>query len=334
MPLTLLVPDLLSPPDAPAEMRGLRLPGIEKWLARSTLARVPARGGDAWLAAEHGLAGEVPHAAIALAGDAGPREGTWMHADPVHLRINRDAVALHDASVLDIGAHEARDFVAALQALFRNDAFTFIAPAPDRWYVCIDSRQAPKTTPLHEAIGRNIFGLLPEGSGTFNWRSAITEAQMVLSNHEANARRERAGQPSVNSVWFWGVGETPANVQRRFRHIHADAPFARGLAALAGSELHAVPASLAALRDVTANEDTLVVLDALTRPRRAANLTAWHDAARELDAHWFADLGQAAANFGGVRLVLPVDDAVKVATISPGARWRFFTARKPLGAHA
>ena len=35
MPLDLLVPDLLPPPDAPAAMRDARLPALEKWLGRA-----------------------------------------------------------------------------------------------------------------------------------------------------------------------------------------------------------------------------------------------------------------------------------------------------------
>lgn len=334
MPLTVLVPDLLPPPGAPGEMRSQRLPGLEKWLARAELSRVAARGGDAWLGAEYGLGERVAHAAIALAGEAGPREGCWMHADPVHLRIDRDAVALHDASVLEIGLHEARDFVASLQDLFRGDSFSFVVSAPDRWYVCIDPRQAPQTTPLAEAINRNIFGLLPQGSGTFNWRSATTEAQMVLSNHEANAKRERSGQPAVNSVWFWGAGEKPAQVQRRFHHAHGETPFVRGLALLSGAASHALPASLDAMPDPKPGEETLVVLDALTRPLHSSNAPAWREAALELDAHWFAGLGAAAARYDGVTLVLPGDESVRVARLSAFARWRFFARRKPWSTHA
>ena len=101
MPLDLLVSDLLLPPDAPAAMRALRLPALEKWLARADLESVPARGAAAWLAAEYALPSPPAVAAISLAGEGEAAAGAWMRADPVHLRIDHDYLKLHDASVLD-----------------------------------------------------------------------------------------------------------------------------------------------------------------------------------------------------------------------------------------
>ena len=41
--LDLLVPDLIAPPDAPAALREVRLPHVERWLVRSELERGSAR---------------------------------------------------------------------------------------------------------------------------------------------------------------------------------------------------------------------------------------------------------------------------------------------------
>jgi len=215
VPLTLIIPDLLPPADAPAQMREARLPALEKALGRSEIVRARSDGAYGWLAAEFGVAAPVPFAAIALAGEGEPREGTWLRADPVHLRIERDLVALHDASILDVEPAEAEALVAALQGLFREDGLEFTAPSPSRWYVRVPEGAVPQTTPLHAAVGRDIFTLLPRGGAPLNWRSMITESQMVLSAHEANAHRESTGRPAINSVWFWGEGALPAAVGQR-----------------------------------------------------------------------------------------------------------------------
>src|SRR6266545_4528309 len=116
MPLDLVVPDLLLPADAPEALRAWRLPALESWLARGDVRRLPHRGVAAGLAAAFGLAEPLPIAAVTLAADGGPREGRWLRADPVHLRVGQDAVTLHDSSAFEVSRDEAQALVAGLQA--------------------------------------------------------------------------------------------------------------------------------------------------------------------------------------------------------------------------
>lgn len=330
MPLTLLVPDLLPPVDAPAALREVRLPGLEKALGRADVTREGSDGAYGWLGTEWGVAPPVPFAAIALAGEDQPREGTWMRADPVHLRIERDLVALHDASVLDVGKDESEALVGALQALFLDDGLEFHATAPDRWYVRLSGADAPQTTPLHAAVGRDIFTLLPRGAGPLNWRSMITESQMVLSGHEANARRDEAGLPAINSVWFWGEGALPAAVAPRYAQVYANDAFARGLARLAGVATRPLPERFEGLDVPDADAETLVVLDDLTRPMRRADVDSWVALAKSLDQRWFAPAAKARSAFAPVRLVLTGEGGAVVATLTSRAKWRFLNRSRRL----
>ena len=334
MPLDLIIPDLLLHPSAPESMLGLRLPWVERWLVRAERQRIALRGLNAWLARAFSLAEPPPVGAVTLAADDKPAPGTWLRADPVHLRIAGDAVILHDAAALEITADEAAHLLAALQSHFAVDGIEFSAPVPDRWYARVPDGEDPRTTALEEAVGRNVFGLLPKGSGRINWGSAITEAQMVLAAHPANAAREAAGKPPINSVWFWGEGAAPATVTSPYALAYAGDPFAVGLARLAG--IRALPAatSLDRVDAVRPEEWVLAVDDRLTAAVRAGDEARWIDAARALDDSWFARLGEAAQRFEGMRLVLPGPRDTLVATISPGARWRWFRKRKALATHA
>ena len=207
MPLDLLVPHLLPPPDAPTDMGSLRLPALERWLAAADIVRSPATSAGDWLAMEFSLPLPAPVAPIALIAEGHSVEGTWMRADPVHLSIDREAVRLHGAAALEIGRDEADALVGILQAHFRGDGLQFVAPSPERWYVRVpDEEAAPVTTPLASVIGRNVQGAFPESRGRIKWRTSLTEAQMLLGTHEVNARREASGRPAINSVWFWGGG--------------------------------------------------------------------------------------------------------------------------------
>ncbi len=334
MPLDLVVPDLLLDAGAPASLREARLPWAERWLARADRQRSEIRGLESWLAAAFQVPEPMPVAAITLGGDAGPREGLWLRADPVHMRIGQDSVSLHDASILRVTAAEAAALVESLQDLFAGDGLEFHAPAPARWYVRVPAGELPRTTRLDDALGRNIFRLLPAGDGRINWGSAITETQMLMSAHPVNVAREGEGLPAINSVWFWGGGALPAAVRSPYVLVHAGDALARGLATLAGVRLVDPAQDPSCVDPVRAPERVLVVDDRLTAALRGGDEQAWIAAATALDESWFSRLGEAAERFDGVRLVLPGARDTLVATLSPSARWRWLRKRMPMAAYA
>ena len=308
MPLDLLVPDLLSPDPASPRLRSL-----EKWLARADIER-DAVGALGWLARAFGLE-NLPVAALERGADAAP--GAWMRADPVHLRIQGDAVHLYDASALQVTAAEAGELIAALQSHFASDGLEFTAPSPDRWYVRMPAGEAPRTTPLAEAKGRNVFGLLPADA---RWRSAMTEAQMILSGHEVNARRESDGKLAINSTWFWGAGALPAAAAKPYAVVYADDALTRGLGAWSGARVVAVPRAIGIVDLERAGDAILVAL---------------HGASRlDADERWFASLPGAIDRFDRVRIILPSPTHTVVATLTGSARWRWLRASKPLAAYA
>lgn len=334
MPLDLLVPDLLPPPDAPAAMREARLRALERWLVRADLERSRAVGAAAWLAERFGLPQPAPYAAVALAGESQARPGEWLRADPVHLRIEGDSVVVLDPSVLGLEREEADALAAALQRHFAADGLRFHAADPHRWYVEVPEGERPTTVALEAVRGRDAFGQLPSGGAAIRWRSAITEAQMVLSSHEVNARREGEGRPAANSVWFWGEGATPERVEQPYALVLAHDPFARGLARLSGAELQAPPASLEEVDLVAESGWALVVLEGPAHALHRVDLGAWAKAAERLDEHWFQWLGKAIDRFGTVRLVLPRSKDTLVATLRPSARRRWLRRSRPLASHA
>jgi hypothetical protein len=195
--------------------------------------------------------------------------------------------------------------------------------------VRVPEGKLPKTTSLEDALGRDVFGLLPE-----NWTSALTEAQMILSGHEVNAKRDAAGKPVINSVWFWGEGAAPSSVVKPYSLVYGDDVFARGLGKLSGAEVRPLAASVAEVDLVREGDRALVMIDRLTAPLHRGDEKAWQSAAEALDAGWFANLGEAIGRFGEVRLLLPAREDTRVASLDSASRWRWFRARKPLAAHA
>jgi hypothetical protein len=334
MPLALVVPDLLLPADAPESLRAARLPRVERWLGRGSLSPVDARGAEAWLARAFGIEGDPAVAAVSLAADDAPREGTWLRADPVHLRLAQDAVTLHDAAALGVTGEEAAALVEALGRHFEADGLAFRAPCPERWYVRVPEGEAPATTPLADAVGRNVYGLLPKGTGRINWPAAITEAQMVMSAHPVNAEREAAGRPALNSVWFWGAGALPAKLGRPFSSVYASDAYARGLARIAGIPAHDLPAALDDIPAPQGGERALVVDHRLVSALRSGDAARWTAEAAAVEAAWFRSLGTAIGRFGSVQLVLPGAEDTLEARLDGASRWRWWRAPKRISTHA
>ena len=329
MPLTLLVPDLLAPADAPPALRAARLPGLEKALARASGRREPGTA-TAWLLARFGLPPDAPLASLTAAADGlGP--GDWLRADPVHQRVERDALVLHDPAVLDLDREEADAAVAALDAFFAADGLAFEAPHPHRWYVRVPPGERPRTVAFEAVAGGNPFGRLPEGGTRLRWRSMFSEAQMLLARLPANEAREARGQPALNGVWFWGEGDAPVPAARPFARVLANHPVARGLA-LATALAPGAPGSLAAL-EASRESETLVVLDALTPCLRRADPAGWIEAARALERDWFEGLLAAVPRFGRIRLALPAERDTAVFDLGESARWRWWRRPRPVADH-
>jgi hypothetical protein len=334
VPLDVVVPDLLLPPQAPETLRDLRLPHLERWIARGRAQRIAIQGSAPWLAARFGIEGAIPVAAVTLAADAEPRPGAWLRADPVHLQVQTDAVALHDASVLDIHRDEATALVAALRAHFAADGLEFVAPQASRWYVRVPEGELPRTTPLEAALGRNVFGLLPRGEGRINWASAITETQMLFSEHPVNVAREASGKTPINSVWFWGEGAAPDRLARRYESVYANDAFARGLGTLSGARVAESPATADHVDLADEHESVLVVLDGLTAPLHRGDADEWIAAGQRLDEAWFGRMPALLQRFDTVNIVLTGHHEARVATLDASSRWRWFRPRTPLNAHA
>ena len=332
MPLTLLVPDLLPPADAPEAMRSLRLPGLESWIARADGIR-EAGTGSAWLLRQWGLDRQAPVAALTLAADGGPHEGHWLRADPVHQRVTRNALVLHDATVLSLAPEETEEALAELNDFFAVDGLEFVAPCADRWYVRVPAGEMPSTVPLEEAVGRNPFGMLPEGGLRLKWPAIFSEAQMLLAKLPFNAAREAAGRPTLNAVWFWGGGQYPAALPRPFSCVAAGDALARSLALASGCAVQALPAGLAQL-PARESAHCLAVVEALRTPFRQGDADAWRAAAQGLERDWFAHLGDALSAFGRIRIVMPSERDTAVFDISPSARWRILRRPRTLASHA
>ena len=208
--LHLIVPGICGPV---SDIRPLATDSVlAKWvntLSRARCSDSQSNANDV-LAAITGLgnAGDFPTAALSFfAEDAYDSSLFYMHADPVHLRADMDHAVLTSSSDMAINKQESEALSLSLNRHFEQDGLCFITLDENRWLLSCKEKIDLETTPLVDAIGRNINFILPKGDDSTRWRQILTEIQMLMFSHEVNESREARGQLPINSLWFHGCGE-------------------------------------------------------------------------------------------------------------------------------
>lgn len=322
--LTLVIPGLLWPAESVAEVSAdLALPALSALLATESVVRQPPRPLEHLLSADWGLdPATAPCAALRLAGSGGePGSTVWMCADPAHLRFARESLVLADNHELMVTDDEAAAIVATLNETFA-DVGRFSVGASGEWYLRMAALPAIETHPVSAVLGRNIETWLPVGAQAKPWRRLINELQMALHGHPANAAREAAGKPAINTLWLWGPGALDIAVPRRFDAVLAHHALARGLAVCSGGTAAPLPPRYA---DPGADR-TLALIEHLDYAALTQNAAAWRAGLMEVEADWLAPALRALKSgaLSRLRLLLTGDHATLDVACARPAWWRFW----------
>jgi hypothetical protein len=332
----LFIPDFFQAVGAPPVDR---LDALETLMARGRRSSRAAMSSEAWLFGRFGIPKQRdwPVAPYSLLADGGvPERHFWMRADPVHLRVGRDNVALVDSGAFDVSRNEAEALVEALNRHF-GDALVLYPLQPERWYARLGQAPDLEATPPRMVRGRPIEEHLPAGRDAMRFDALMNEAQMVLHEHPVNVEREARGAPAINSVWFWGGGTAGAPGARRFNAVIANDRLARGLALAAGSEARVLPKNAQAL--LAAGDDggtILVVLDSMQDQTGYTDEVRLRDLRAALERDWFAPLLAAlqSGRIGMLTLHLSGPDSLLEVEVARSDLRRFWRRRKPLAAYA
>lgn len=327
-----LVPHLFPPAHVLDAVQDLRLPALEMLLARACMRSHPADGIEAALCRALGIARQQdwPLAPITLEADGGSAGSAyWLRADPVHLALMRDRIALADNASIALSREESDELATAIGRHF--GAELDLHPLhPQRWYLRLPAAPRLTTTPLSVAIGRDIEPLQPQGDDAMVFRNRLNELQMLLHEHPVNEAREARGALPVNALWLWGGGGRPAPAASP-RPLYAASEEARALAAFCGVSASPPPArpDKRLLRS-----DAIVVLDELVDAGRTGDPWGWREAAGKLERDWFAPMRASLRHLASCGLQIADPVSGRSAHLAAGDAWRLWRRPRRFAAQA
>ena len=306
-------------------------PALDRLLSRAREETTEPRDPLATLAAAFGLAPEpevdLPSAPLCLQalGHHPEPETCWFHADPVHLRPDRDRLLLFAGPSLQIAPAEAESLVAAFNAHFAANGLHLVTAGPDQWFLRLPRVPRLHTLPLHRVVGRPLGAQVPTGPDAKAWARWQSEAQMLFYGHPVNQERERRGVPALSGVWTWGGGLLPELTQGPDLTV-ADHPLALGLAGASGGRSLGLDGWWPSQR--LAAESVLVFWDRLWLPMLEGDAPAWSRALGELETR-VADLLQTLRS-GGIQSLTLDDGQERRFTLSRGDLRRLWRRRGTL----
>ncbi|MEE9445443.1 MAG: hypothetical protein V3V19_07250 [Cocleimonas sp.] len=148
-----------------------------------------------------------------------PLNHSLICADPVHLAVGMNDITLTDR-ITDLTIEEARELITLLNGHFNQDGLTFLLGTNQDWYLSFESEGDLSSIPLETVFRKNIASFLIKSKGR-NWQVLQNEVQMLLHSAPLNQRREMAGLPTANSLWFWGGGNSEI-FSHKAAHVFSD----------------------------------------------------------------------------------------------------------------
>lgn len=272
-------------PFDPQALSELRLPALERLLARGTELRPPPSHREGWLEALWGYAtGSAPFAALVARG-AGlePAGAIWMCADPIHLRAEGSGLRADSGPALRLDAADATALVAALNDFLAPDSIALHGLSAERWVANIPRMPDLHTVPTSVVQGRAVGPVMLRGGHAAEWMRRLTEAQMLMHEHPVNTTRERAGLPPVNSLWFWGPGPWAPPPVHPFDAVFSDDPLLRALASGAGIDSQSAPRDAGPAIGAATRGQVLVDYPEIGFAARMMDFEAWRTALTGFD---------------------------------------------------
>ena len=326
----IVIPDLFLPKQLAAyASKDLRLPALEKLLARSQGTSLNIDSLESWLCQQFGV-DELAIAPLMLQADGvKPQHYYCLRVDPVGISMQRDQMVLQ--ANLALTMEESAQLCASLNTHFAADDLHFLAPHPQRWYLQLAYRPAIETHHLAQVVGADMHAHLPYGVDALRWHSVLNEIQMLFYDHAVNQSREQRGEAAVNGVWLWGGGKMTDKVLQPFARVLGDSELAGAFAQASGvpftnDNVSKLPSYL--------NEggDLLVVVEGLRTALQFADIDSWRNTVQQIEKNIVMPLlaSLVSGRIGQITLDVLSEGASRRFVVRRSSMLKFWRFSKPL----
>ncbi|GJM05670.1 MAG: hypothetical protein DHS20C09_16660 [marine bacterium B5-7] len=329
--LTVFIPGLFGPDIAihPDDLPSL--PSLNWMLSKGSHQTLKSSSASYSLCKLFGLTSteenDLPIAAISrLTDDNQHPEGIWLRADPVHVRADRDGLILIDNNQFTISQHDALALAAEINIILKPYELELEVPAPYRWYLRMKDDLKIRTSPVDSIVGRDILPFMPSGDDRINLIQLMNDIQMTLHDSDVNKKREQEKMLPINSLWFWGCGELPKIIDRRWSFIVSDEMLARGLSMIAATPFADLPENYTEIKNTDASYNGLVVINSFQKFSHYHDLEGWLEALMHYEKNWFSPLMNALKLREVDQLHIKTD--INTITLDKVSRYKFWKQQK------
>ena len=183
----------------------------------------------------HPASGKLPFAAVEQAATLENSSKHRLLCAPVHLHVDLNHMRLFDSHFLGVSKDEYTQIQTLLEAYF-SDKDVGLYPCrsrKDTWLLALDAPLDINTYHPEYVMGQHVDTYLPFGPDAAVWNARSNDIQMLLSQHPLNRARIASGMPTINSVWFYGAGFLPKEIQTFWQCIYGGSVLEKTLASLA-----------------------------------------------------------------------------------------------------
>ncbi len=230
---------------------------------------------------------DIPYAALSrLVDEASRPQGVWMRVDPIHLKPTANGLILMDSRQFSLNQHDALALAALLRDKFIELNCTLEVPVADRWYLQLPNIPNIKTSSIYEVAGQDVSDYMLQGEHKAQWLSLLNEIQMMLHDCSINEQRNAKGEPVINSLWFWGVGELPNSYERYWSKVYCDDSIVKGLCMLSSTENAMLEESRVGSFEDELGGENLFILPGALQAVQYDEPFGWLESVHLLESQW------------------------------------------------
>ncbi len=178
----------------------------------------------------------------------------WCIASLVECLVTHQTAFLLGNEDLHLNEVQAKHLVQALNSLLNQDALNLSYTPSLHWLCSLEQHTQVTFTDLWDVLHKQLHSLLPKGPDSAYWQRLFTECQMLLEGERMNSHL-----PVASSLWFWGLGKLPQQIQTAYDMIYSNDDMIKGLAKLADKQVK--PLAVEFKDEIFANHKNILIAD-------------------------------------------------------------------------